>query len=734
MRKLLLIISLFLASIIVLDVKAEELNEVESTPNNSPSVKYKTHVQSYGWQDYVRDGEMAGTTGEAKRIEALGIELENTPESNITYITYVQRQGWDNTWKNDGEISGTTGKARRVEAIKIKLIGSISDTYDIYYRVHIQSYGWLGWAKNGETAGSVDIAKRIEGIEIKLVPKGTGEATGDSYRGVEQEIEYTTHVQSYGWKNHVKNGELTGTTGEAKRIEAIKIWTSNSKYIGTVKYKSYIQGLGWEEDMKMSGQESGTTGQSKRIEAIKIELTNELSEIYDVYYRSHVQAYGWLGWAKNGEISGNIGYDLRLEGIEIKLVPKGTGEETGNSYIEKNDTISYHMHVRKIGNQEEKQEGEIAGTEGMALRAESITINKHSDLTGNILYQSYVEGNGWETEWTTTGNTSGTEGQSKAMQLIRIKLDGELGEKYDIYYRVHTEKYGWLGWAKNGEEAGADLYDIQAIQIKMILKINSNRSEYNTYNHHVVTGFYEYNGNIYYKDKYGKQVTGWLEVMGRKYFFNSLGELVAENARKVVDVSKWNGSIDWGLAKSTGGVDAVIIRGAYRGYGTGNLVNDEFFAENVLGASAQGLPIGMYIFSQAITEAEAIEEAERAISLADSNGGRLVFNMPIIFDSEFGNKSHTGRADNLSVEARTNIARAFLERVAASGYEPMLYASTHFLNNNLDMSKLSNYKVWVAQYNNYCTYDGPGQKTMWQYTSKGQISGFTGNVDISVWF
>ena len=88
-----------------------------------------------------------------------------------------------NTWFRDGQMAGTSGRAKRLEAIRIALTGEMAEHYDVYYRVHAQSFGWLGWAKNGEAAGTAGLAKRLEGIQIVLVPKG-GNAPARSYQGI----------------------------------------------------------------------------------------------------------------------------------------------------------------------------------------------------------------------------------------------------------------------------------------------------------------------------------------------------------------------------------------------------------------------------------------------------------------------------------------------------------------------------------------------------------------------
>ncbi len=187
------------------------------------TVSYRTHVQTYGWQDYVSNGTMSGTEGQAKRLEGINIKLENQEyEGGITYRTHVQTYGWQDYVSNDA-MAGTEGEAKRLEAIQIELTGEMADRYDVYYRVHSQTYGWLGWAKNGEKAGSSNYAKRLEGIQIVLVEKG-GEAPGSTEGAyVHPWVGYNTHVQTYGWLGWAKNGESAGTEGFGKRLEAIEV-------------------------------------------------------------------------------------------------------------------------------------------------------------------------------------------------------------------------------------------------------------------------------------------------------------------------------------------------------------------------------------------------------------------------------------------------------------------------------------------------------------------------------
>lgn len=290
-----------------------------SVVTSSPSISYQTHVQDYGWQSWKSNGEVSGTVGQSKRLEGINIKLSNI-NGSIEYKTHVQDIGWQD-WKSNGQMSGTSGQSKRLEAIKVKLSGEAANQYDVYYRVHAQDYGWLDWAKNGESAGTEGYSKRLEGIQIVLVKKGESAPGSTSRPFICKMIKYQTHVQNIGWQGEKADGEMSGTTGQSLRLEAIKIQLSSS-IDGGIVYKTHVQDYGWQ-NFVANGQASGTSGQAKRLEAIQMQLTGNAKNQYDLYYRVHAQNFGWLGWAKNGESAGTAGYSYRLEGIQIVLVPKG---------------------------------------------------------------------------------------------------------------------------------------------------------------------------------------------------------------------------------------------------------------------------------------------------------------------------------------------------------------------------------------------------------------------------
>ena len=156
---------------------AENPKPVEET---IPTIKYRTHVQNVGWQNYVADGQMAGTSGQSLRLEGMNIKLENQNCSgDIEYRTHIQNIGWENQWKKNDEMSGTSGRSYRLEAMQIRLTGELAEKYDVYYRVHAQNIGWMSWAKNGEESGTAGHSYRLEGMQIVLVKKGENPPVAD---------------------------------------------------------------------------------------------------------------------------------------------------------------------------------------------------------------------------------------------------------------------------------------------------------------------------------------------------------------------------------------------------------------------------------------------------------------------------------------------------------------------------------------------------------------------------
>ena len=235
------------------------------------------------------------------------------------------------------------------------------------------------------------------------------------------------------------------------------------------------------------------------------------------------------------------------------------------------------------------------------------------------------------------------------------------------------------------------------------------------------TGWQTIDNKTYYFDKNGNKVTGTQVIQGVQYTFGSDGALSMGSGTLGIDVSKWNGNINWTAVKNSG-VSYVIIRCGYRGSSTGALIQDSKFTANIKGAQAAGIKVGVYFFTQAVNEVEAVEEASMVLNLIKGYN----ISMPIYIDTE----GSGGRADGIDKATRTAVCKAFCATIQNSGRTAGVYAAKNWFETKLNASALSGYKIWLAQYATKPTYSG--RYDMWQYTSKGSIGGISGNVDLNI--
>ena len=199
--------------------------------------------------------------------------------------------------------------------------------------------------------------------------------------------------------------------------------------------------------------------------------------------------------------------------------------------------------------------------------------------------------------------------------------------------------------------------------------------------------------------------------------------------RKGIDVSKYQGNIDWNRVKADG-VDYAFIRVGLRGYRTGEINIDEKFVQNIEGAHAAGVKVGVYFFSQAINVEEAIEEAEFVIEQLEPYSDMVDY--PVVMDVE-KISSGDGRMNNLTKEERTQVVLAFCERVADEGYTPMIYGNLEMFGLMVDMEPLEKIEKWYANYDPTSVYF-PYDFKVWQYSAKGSVDGIKGDVDMNVSF
>ena len=368
--------------------------------------------------------------------------------------------------------------------------------------------------------------------------------------------------------------------------------------------------------------------------------------------------------------------------------------------------------------------------------AENGTVK--NDYTGLVHFGDrwlYVEKSAFNRDYTGLTNYYGTWYYVEK-SVLNWSYTG-LTKYYDTWYYVENGVLNWnfsgavpygktlyyvnggrITWDYNGT---ADYNGVKYIFVGSIAQNGIYKSKYTDYNLVYAdgkTGWYDYGDNTYYIGSDGRPLCGNQYIDGKRYFFNANG---AKASLFGADFSKHQGTIDWASVKQSG-VEFVILRAAVRGYGSsGNLVTDSQIAANIKGALAQNIDVGIYVFSQAVTTEEAVEEAERALDIIKGYDIKL----PVYFDSEYsGAPNRTGRADGLTKAERTSLAMAFCETVRKAGYKAGVYASKSFFYDNLDYAAFQSrgYEIWLAHYISSVT-DFKYPYNIWQYTSKGSIGG-----------
>ena len=290
------------------------------------TIQFRTHVQKDGWQDWRnatasggKPGKAtAGTLGRSLRLEGIQIRVKGI-EGSVSYQVHVQNIGWQ-TVRSNGALAGTSGKSLRLEAIRIALMGEISKWYDIEYRTHVQNIGWQGYMRNGAVAGTNGKGLRLEAIEIRLVPKSRKASSGgEGLVGVRGQA----IIQHDGKQAWVRDGSAMGTTGRDLGIKSICLQLDKGVYSGSIEYRTHVQNIGWTK-WRQNGQMSGTTRNNLRMEALQVRLTGDIAKYYEVAYRAYVQNIGWRNWVSGGITAGTTGRRLRVEALEVRLLPRPT--------------------------------------------------------------------------------------------------------------------------------------------------------------------------------------------------------------------------------------------------------------------------------------------------------------------------------------------------------------------------------------------------------------------------
>ena len=661
------------------------------------SVSYRAHVQNIGWQRYVSDGETAGTTGRGLRVEALSLKVAGV-NGGIRYRAHVQNVGWQG-WHADGEDCGTTGRGLRVEALQVELTGAASANYDVYYRTHVQNVGWTSWTKNGATSGTTGRGLRVEAVQVLLVKHGQAIPTGDgvAYSKLANAtyssptIRYQAHVQSVGWQSETNDGNMAGTQGRSLRLEALR--ASVAGVSGGLQYRAHVQNIGWQS-WKKDGAIAGTEGQGLRMEALEVQLTGAIASSYDVYYRVHVSDIGWMAWAKNGETSGTVGLGRRVEAVQMKLVKKGSPAPSGEGEKASYPSI-YAPEVTyatsAVGGdwQAKVKDGEVSGTTGKSLSIGRLRAQLSSPSSyGGIKYQVSTDGTNWSSAVSDGGDAGAP---SSALRAVRFSLTGAAAKYCDVWYRVHVSNMGWLGWTRNGCDAGTEISSNAIEAIQVVVKLKGSSAPGST-----------------------------VKPFAYRDLLNGI-DIASHQAG--IDVA--NVSADFVFIKATQGTwykNQLPSKGYdYAAWGDKTL--------------ASGRLLGFYHYAEG---GDPIKEAEYFYNAIKAYKGRAV----VALDWE--------GQDNKLFDTGFDVqwCKRFLDRIAElMEAKPLIYMSKSTTRMYDWSSVATSYPLWVAQYASSNTtgyqsnpwtdsysFGAWAKPLIFQYSATGRVNGYEGDLDLDLFY
>lgn len=487
-------------------------------------------------------------------------------------------------------------------------------------------------------------------------------------------------VQNKGWqKKWASSGKTAGTTTK-KGLRAVKIKLAdlNRSVSGSVCYKVYDKGKGWSS-AKANGKTAGKT--STPIQAIKIWLTGDVAAHYDVLYRVYIKGQGWQPWVKNNAKAGIIKKGIYVSALQVKLSPK-TADAAGTANLV---GVRYEARLMGSGWQPWTGSGGTAGKTANGKVVDGFVMRLNSaGIGGAVQYRAYIQGMRWSQGWKTSGKTAGQA--DKRIEALQIKLTGDIAAQYDIYYRAYVAGYGWLGWAKNGGTAGSTGLNlaVSAVQVVMVSK-----------------------GTIGPKAGEGTTVNAIRKTLDG------------------IDISSWQSDLN--IAKVP--ADFVIVK-ATGGKGYTN----PYFNGQAYATLKSGKLLGIYHFAQEVGySGTAVQEADYFVKVAGDYVGRAV----LVLDWEAN-----------ALVLGPSWAKKFLDRVyEKTGVRPLIYMSKS-PTREFDWSSVAkHYKLWVAQYLNYSRTgyqskpwtDGYGygawsSPTIFQYSSSGLLSGYSGSLDLDVFY
>ena len=537
------------------------------------------------------------------------------------------------------------------------------------------------------------------------------------------------HQSEIGWLSTVGDGQTIGNDTNNKNLEAAKLIIENATEADLrIVGDAHVSGIGWINNQE-AGNTLGTVGAGRAIEGLRLRLAGRQASQYQIYYRAYAKGYGWLGWASSNELAGSTGHGVPVQAIQVKLVKNGESAPSplGDSEVEFPYTYTVTGHQANVGWIPGVVNDGVVGNvnTGNALEAFKITFlgSKPGDI--GVQADAHVSTIGWINNQDASQVVGGTVGSGHALEGIRLRLVGNKANKYNLYYRVYIEQFGWLGWANVNELAGSENLSlhIQGLQVKAVMKKYDDGSLANDQNESYVTepktGFASIirNGRRMQVYFYNGQIVTWNFREGRNFYHvdPSTGEILTLQTTRSdsvwaegIDISEHNYGIN--LADYRNGF--VIIR---IGYST---KEDKHWREYLRICEQLHIPYGVYLYSYALNEADAVEEAKFTLNILS----QIHPTLGVWFDMEDADGYKQRHAPwILNKTTISSITRTYLNIVATSGHTVGIYASSSWFSNYIDVP---GYPKWVA---NWGINDGQwhndfsNQAYMQQYTSFGNL-------------
>ena len=557
------------------------------------------------------------------------------------------------------------------------------------------------------------------------VPSSTPTPSSTTEPVVNYTLQGQGHQSEIGWLSTVGDGQTIGSDTNNKNLEAAKLIIENAPEADLrIVGDAHVSGIGWINNQE-AGNTLGTVGAGRAIEGLRLRLAGRQASQYQIYYRAYAKGYGWLGWASSNELAGSIGHGVPVQAIQVKLVKNGESAPSplGDSEVEFPYTYTVTGHQANVGWIPEVINDGVVGNvnTGNALEAFKITFlgSKPGDI--GVQADAHVSTIGWINNQDASQVVGGTVGSGHALEGIRLRLVGNKANKYNLYYRVYIEQFGWLGWANANELAGSENLSlhIQGLQVKAVMKKYDDGSLANDQNESYVTepktGFASIirNGRRMQVYFYNGQIVTWNFREGRNFYHvdPSTGEILTLQTTRSdsvwaegIDISEHNYGIN--LADYRNGF--VIIR---IGYST---KEDKHWREYLRICEQLHIPYGVYLYSYALNDADAVEEAKFTLNILS----QIHPTLGVWFDMEDADGYKQRRAPwILNKTTISSITRTYLDIVATSGHTVGIYASSSWFSNYIDVP---GYPKWVA---NWGVNDGQwhndfsNQAYMQQYTS-----------------